>query len=88
MPMLRLGLTLLILPLLLTGCATSVPAQVEKPNKTHLLQETPSPEYHGSTNGELVEHIAEWHKALESCNADKRAARGSDGLPVNPDAVR
>lgn len=86
---LKTGLIALILLPFMTGCASSpIPVQAEKPDKSHLLQETPIPEYHGSTNGEIVEYAAELAESLKSCNADKRAARGSDGLPVNSDAVR
>jgi hypothetical protein len=47
-----------------------------------LLLATPSPDFAGSTNGDLVLFIDELQAALDVCNADKAAVRGFIAQPA------
>jgi hypothetical protein len=70
----------------LIGCAhevVSAPPQVIKVTPpAALLLATPSPDFAGSTNGDLVLFIDELQAALDVCNADKAAVRGFIAQPA------
>lgn len=69
------GSVLLCLALFASGCANS-PTLAIPPRGEHLLILTPYPECLGraQTNGEMFDCLAAYRRALEECNADKKAA--------------
>lgn len=71
---LRYGPILLCLMLSVSGCMR-LPGVVreETPKGEHLLQPTPAPVCRDNNNGDLLECVAEFNKALASCNDDKSA---------------
>lgn len=68
------GLSLAFLVLSLSACAAlpGVKAPTAKP-PPNLLVETPTPEFVGETNGDLLEYVEELKDALGQCNANVKA---------------
>ena len=76
-----IGLTLLSLTLLLSGCATTATQRVTPP--AHLLADCPYPDPGPVvSNGDLIRLLPQWRQALDNCNADKAGLRAwAEGTP-------
>lgn len=71
-------LTLIILALLLTACASDpvvITRTVYQYPPKLLIQPTEQPDYTGSTWGDLARYSVKLQARLMECNADKRALR-------------